>query len=110
LAPPSFVWPRDIDVINPNKPYRVEWTWSVRPLGDNEGFEVRLQDGAKKASPQGLAAPTRDTFLQVTFAATDLYKTYGRGLYYLDVVVVQVNPYKVLSRTAPIQIKLDPKD
>ena len=111
LTPPTFVWPRDLDVINPNRPYRVEWAWPLRALGENEGFEVRIQPSTGKTPLQGVAVPQKETYLNVGFNATDAYRANGRVVVYnLDVVVVQLTPYKILSRSAPIRIRLDPGD
>jgi hypothetical protein len=111
LAAPTFVWPVDQDVIDPNKPYRVEWTWPSRNLNQNEGFEIRIQPITGKTPMQGVAAPQKETYLNVGFNATDAYRVNGRQvLYNLEVVVVQLTPYKVLSRSAPVRIRLDPAD
>ena len=104
-AAPTFIWPRPEDVIEADRPYVIQWSWGIRSLNENEGFEVRLRTSLDSA-PAALAAPNRDTSLGVTFAYSPIYD--GPGYYYLDVVVVQISPWKELSQPAgPIRIRLE---
>jgi hypothetical protein len=104
LEPPTIVWPRENDPIRATKPYEVQWTWEGRPLAENEAFEVRLRADLKHA-PQALAAPTKATSLGVTFGYSSVYL--GPDTYYLDIVLIQIDTKKVLSRPAgPISIRL----
>jgi hypothetical protein len=108
LAAPVFVWPKNLDVIDPSRQYPVSWTWSGLPLGDNQAFELRMQPISGKTPYQGIVAPLRAMSLDVLFSSTPAYLANGRSDYYLQLVVVQLDPYKTLSLPATIRIRLDP--
>jgi hypothetical protein len=56
----------------------------------------------------GVAAPTTALEMEVHFGLTEAYRRHGTDNYFLDVVVVQLAPHKVLSRSAALQVKADP--
>jgi hypothetical protein len=107
LDAPAFVWPKNLDVIVSTQPYRLEWAWSGRPLTENEGFEVRMRSVVGKTGAQGVAAPQRETTLNVTFAASPLRIQFGSGRYYLELVVVTKSPYQVISKAAEVLVTLN---
>ena len=76
-------------------------------MGANQGFEVRFWH-ISEMEPAGVTAPTTDTHLEVYLGLTDAYRTYGDVFYYLDVVVVDIDPYRVRSASAPIRAMADP--
>jgi hypothetical protein len=106
LPAPEIRFPIPEDVISSRKPTTVTWTWS-RTLASNQGFEVRFWH-VNEPGPMGIAPPTTATELTANFGMTDSYRTRGAGLYYLEVVVVQIDPYKVVSEAARIRVKADP--
>jgi hypothetical protein len=55
----------------------------------------------------GVNPPTAEMQLDVTLAHTDAHLQHGDSTYFLDVVVVQGDPYTVLSESAPIQIRTE---
>jgi hypothetical protein len=85
----------------------LEWAWSGRPLTENEGFEVRMRSVVGKTGAQGVAAPQRETTLNVTFAASPLRIQFGSGRYYLELVVVTKSPYQVISKAAEVLVTLN---
>jgi hypothetical protein len=104
LAPPTLIWPRADDVIRAKKPYNIEWSWEGRALKENEGFEVRLRT-ERGSAPAALAEPGPETSLSATFAYSPVYE--GPGLYYVDVLLVEKDPWKQVSHPAgPRQIRL----
>ena len=44
----------------------------------------------------------------MNFGLSDAYRQYGEGLYYVEVAVVQVSPYKVLSEGGRVRVRTDP--
>jgi hypothetical protein len=106
LPAPQITFPIPDDVVSASKATEVRWSWS-QALGPNQGFEVRFWH-TSQTTPAGIAAPTTDTKLVVHFGSTEAYRLYGASFYYLDVVVVQVDPYRVQSQSAPIRVKADP--
>ena len=103
---PQIIFPIPYDTVSSSRSTAVRWTWSGE-LVANQGFDVRFWH-LTDSVPAGVAPPTEETELVVSFGATETYQRNGEGYYYLDVVVVQLDPYKVLSRSAPIQVKTDP--
>jgi len=106
LPAPQITFPIPDDTFSVSKPTVVKWTWSQQ-LAFNQGFEVRFWHTSESA-PSGIAPATAETQLEVSFGLTRAYLKYGQSFYYLDVVVVQLNPYKVLSKSARIRVKADP--
>lgn len=106
LPAPQITFPIPDDVVSASGATEVRWSWS-QALGPNQGFEVRFWHTSQTV-PAGIAAPTTDTKQVVHFGSTEAYRLYGAGFYYLDVVVVQVDPYRVQSQSAPIRVKADP--
>jgi hypothetical protein len=105
LPAPAITFPIPDDTVSTKRATLVQWTWS-RQLGPNQAFEVRFWHPSE--SPAGVAAPTTATQLDVQFGLTDAYRRYGDVFYYLDVVVVTLQPYRVISEGAPIRVKADP--
>jgi hypothetical protein len=106
LPAPQLIFPIPDDVVSSTGPTDVRWSWS-EALGPNQGFEVRFWHTSQKV-PSGIAAPTTEMQLLVHFGSTEAYRLFGAGFYYLDVVVVQLDPYRVQSESAPIRVKADP--
>jgi hypothetical protein len=106
LPPPQLVFPIPDDRVSLRRPTTVRWSWEQN-LAANQGFEVRFWHDSDPA-PMGVAAATTAQELEVDFAQTYAHKTHGESTFNLDVVVVQIDPYKVLSRGAPIRVTLDP--
>jgi serine/threonine protein kinase len=106
LPAPQITFPIPEDVVSASRSTVVRWTWE-RELGDNQGFEVRFWH-ADDAAPMGVAAPTTALEMEVHFGLTEAYRRHGPNNYFLDVVVVQLAPHKVLSRNATLQVKADP--
>jgi hypothetical protein len=106
LPAPEITFPIPDDVVSASGATEVRWSWS-QALGPNQGFEVRFWH-TSQAVPAGIAAPTTDTRQVVHFGSTEAYRLYGAGFYHLDVVVVQLDPYRVQSLSAPIRVKADP--
>ena len=103
LPAPQILFPSPNDTVSAGRPTTVRWTWSGT-LAFNQGFEVRFWH-AKDRGPMAVAPATDKTELEVNFGFTDSYKLHKDDLYSLDVVVVQLSPYKVLSRSAPIRVR-----
>jgi len=107
LPAPTIRFPIPDDVVSASRATTVRWTWSQQ-LAANQGFEVRFWH-TTDPSPMGVAPPTTATELTIHFGLTEAYRQHGENTwYYLDVVVVQIDPYRVLSRSAPIRVKADP--
>jgi serine/threonine protein kinase len=106
LPAPQVTFPIFDDTVSTRRPSTIRWTWS-RTLGADQGFEVRIWH-TSEATPMGVAPPTTETQLEMNLGLTDAYRQHGEGAYYLDIVVVQRNPYRVLSKSVPIRIKADP--
>lgn len=106
LPAPQITFPIPDDTVSASKPMMVKWTWSQK-LTFNQGFEVRFWHTSESA-PTGIAPATAETQLEVNFGLTRAYRKYGHSFYYLDVVVVQLNPYKVLSKSSRIRVQADP--
>jgi serine/threonine protein kinase len=107
LPAPQITFPIPDDTVSPLRETTVKWTWSGQ-LGASQGFQVRLWWVADN-TPLGVAAPVSQTEATISFGLTDAYLRHGDGLYYLDVVVVEVDTLKVLSLSAPIRVKVMPK-
>jgi hypothetical protein len=105
LPAPIISFPIPDDTVSSTRPTGIVWSWS-QALGPNQGFEVRFWH-TSETTPAGAAAPTADTHLEVSLGLTDAYRWHGEGFYYLDVVVVQLDPYRVLSESAPVRVKTD---
>jgi hypothetical protein len=54
----------------------------------------------------GVAPATDKTELELNFGYTESYKRHGDDLYFLDIVVVQLSPYEILSQSSPIQVMI----
>lgn len=106
LPATQILFPIPDDTVSSSRTTTVRWSWSGQ-LGSNQGYEVRFWS-TSESSPMGVAAPTTETQLEVNFGLTDAYKRGGEGTYYLDVVVVQIGPYKVLSESNRIRVRTDP--
>jgi hypothetical protein len=107
LPAPQLVFPIPDDTVSPRKPTVVRWTWEQQ-LVANQGFEVRFWH-TSESTALGVAPPTTQTELEVHLGLTEAYQSHGDNTnYYLDVVVVQLEPYKVLSKSAPHRVKMDP--
>jgi serine/threonine protein kinase len=106
LPAPQIFFPIPDDTVSSSKPTTIRWSWG-KQLGSNQGFEVRFWP-TSESSPMGVAPPTTATQLEVNFGLTDAYRRGGEGAYYLDVVVVQISPYKLLSESNPIRVRTDP--
>jgi hypothetical protein len=105
LPAPQISFPIPDDTVSTTRPTDVQWSWS-QALGPNQGFQVRFWH-TSEANPVGVAAPTTASHLEVYFGMTEPYCWYGDGYYYLDVVVVDIDPYRVRSESAPIRVKAD---
>ncbi len=106
LPAPQILFPIPDDTVSSRKPTTIRWSWSQQ-LGSNQGFEVRFYP-TSGSSPMGVAPPTTQTQLEVNFGLSDAYRQYGEGTYYVEVVVVQVSPYKVLSESGRVRVRTDP--
>jgi serine/threonine protein kinase len=106
LPAPQILFPIPDDTVSSRGPTTIRWSWSGE-LGSNQGFEVRFWP-TSGSTPMGVAPPTTQKQLEVNFGLSDAYRQYGEGTYYLDVVVVQVSPYKVLSQSGRIRVRTDP--
>jgi len=106
LPAPRITFPIPDDTVSSTKSTVITWSWSQQ-LASNQGYQVRIWY-ATTSTPLGVAPPTTQTQLEVHFGLTDAFRQYGEGTYYLDVVVVQISPYRILSSSAPIRIKTDP--
>lgn len=106
LPAPDIKFPIPRDTVASERETTVRWTWEGT-LAANQGFQVRFWHASDPA-PMGVAPPTTDYEIEVHFGMTDAYRVHGEATYYLDVVVVQIEPYKVLSRNKPIQVTTDP--
>ncbi|HFD38271.1 MAG TPA: serine/threonine-protein kinase, partial [Anaerolineae bacterium] len=91
LPAPQITFPIPDDTVSSRKATTIRWTWDGQ-LAFNQGFEVRVWH-TSESTPMGVAPPTAETQLTVNFGLTDAYRQHGEGFYYLDVVVVQLNPY-----------------
>jgi hypothetical protein len=107
LPAPQILFPIPEDTVSSSKPTTVRWSWSGA-LASNQGFELRFWH-TSDSTPMGVAPPTIETQLEVNFGLSEAYRLAGEGNYYLDVVVVQISPYKVLSKSTPIRVKTDPR-
>jgi hypothetical protein len=106
LPAPKITFPIPDDTVSTRRPTDVRWSWS-QTLAANQGFQVRFWHTAGD-NRSGVAAPTTDTHSEVYFGMTDAYRLYGDDFFYLDVVVVQLDPFRVLSEGTPIRVKTDP--
>ncbi len=106
LPAPQILFPIPDDVVSARRATTVRWTWNQQ-LAANQGFEVRFWHTTDPA-PLGVAPPTTAMELTINFGLTEAYRQHGEGTYYLDVVVVQISPYQVLSRSARVRVKADP--
>ncbi len=106
LAAPQILFPIPDDTVSSSRPITIRWSWSGQ-LGSNQGYEVRFWP-TSESSPMGVAPPTTGTQLEVNLGLTDAYRRGGEGTYYLDVVVVQISPYKLLSESNRIRVRTDP--
>jgi hypothetical protein len=85
-------------------PTTIRWSWS-RTLAPGQAFDLRLWH-ISDSSPQGVAPPTQEKQLELDLSMTAAYQSHGEGFYYIDVVVVQLEPYRVLSRSFPTKVRL----
>jgi hypothetical protein len=106
LPAPSITFPIPEDTISISKPTTVKWTWDGVP-DVNQGFEVRFWH-ADDPAPMGVAPPTQEYQLSISLGLTQSYLKHRQDTYFLDVVVVQRDPYVVLSNSVPIRVKADP--
>jgi hypothetical protein len=106
LPAPTLIFPIPDDEVSSVRPTTIKWSWSQK-LGFNQGFEVRFWH-SDDSGPLGIAPPTAETQLEVNLGFTEAYRRHGEGTYYLEVVVVQLNPYKILSKNARIRVKTNP--
>jgi len=102
LPAPQLAFPGRNDTVSAVRPTTVRWTWS-KALAFNQGFEVRVWHRLDQG-PMGVAPATGETELELNFGYTETYKRHGDDSYYIDVVVVQLNPYKILSQSSPTMI------
>ena len=102
----EYAFPIPDDTVSSRRATTIQWTWS-KELAANQGFEVRVWH-ASDSSPMGVAPPTTEKQLEMNFHLTPAYKQHGEGFYYLDVIVVQIEPYKILSHSFRIRVKTDP--
>ena len=107
LPAPTIEFPIWDDVVTSTGPTPVRWSWSGA-LGANQGFQIRFWHDLD-SGPRGITAPLQQTELVVYFGATESFKYHGDSPNYnLDVVVVQIEPYEVLSLSSPIPVKVQP--
>ena len=106
LPAPKITFPIMDDTVSTTRSTLVTWSWS-QDLAANQGFQVRVWHTTESV-PLGVAPPTTQTQHELHFALTDAYLRHGEGTYYLDVVVVQIDPHRVLSSSAPLRVKTDP--
>jgi WD40 repeat protein len=106
LPAPKIIFPSPNDIVSSSRPTTVRWTWS-QTLAANQGFEVRFWH-TQDSGPMGVAPPTDEGELEVNFGFTESFKRHKDDVYFLDIIVVQLSPYKVLSQSAPIQVHTDP--
>jgi hypothetical protein len=104
LAAPHIDFPIPEDTISTRRTTIVRWSW-LGELAPGQGFDLRFWH-VTDPFPLGVGPRTRDKQMEVDFAMTSAYLSHGEGLYYLDVVVVQLEPYLILSRSARIRVKL----
>lgn len=106
LPAPQILFPSPNDTVSSSRPTAVRWTWS-RTLAFNQGFEVRFWH-SKDPGPMAVAPPTEKMELEVNFGFTESFQRHKDDVYFLDAVVVQLNPYQVLSKGTPVQVWTDP--
>jgi hypothetical protein len=104
LPAPTLIDPPADSEVSTTAATTVRWIWS-QELAPNQGFQVRFWNRTD-AAPMGVAPPVQGTELTVRFGDTTSYRSQGSDWYYLDVVVVQIDPYKVLSDSAPTHVRL----
>ena len=71
-----------------------EWAWDGPPLGDNQGFDLRIwsaQEEAQGGPRRGVAPVTKETSIEVSLAAVPAVLDYGPGDYFWTVILVEVN-------------------
>jgi serine/threonine protein phosphatase PrpC len=105
LPAPRIAFPGPGDTVSAGEPITIRWTWSETLEADQE-FDVRIWH-TSEATPLGVAPPTTEMQLDVTLAHTEAHRQHGESTYFLDVVVIQGDPYAVLSKSAPVQIRTD---
>jgi hypothetical protein len=103
LPAPQITFPIMDDTVSASKSTTVHWTWT-REISAGQGYQVRFWH-TSESSPMGVAPPVSGRQLEVHFGLTDAYRNHGEGLYHLDVVVVQEEPFQVLSESAPLRVK-----
>jgi serine/threonine-protein kinase len=106
LPAPQITFPIPDDTVSTKKPTTMRWTWE-KTLAAGQGFEVRLWHTSTN-TPTGIAAPVSDLQLTFNVHLTEAYLLHGEGTYYLDVVVVDLETHRVLTRSAPVRLKTDP--
>ena len=106
LPAPQITFPTPNDTVSSSRPTTVRWTWS-RALEFNQGFEVRFWH-SKDSGPMSVAPPTDKMELEVNLGFTKTFQQHKDDVYFLDVVVVQLDPYKILSESSPIRVATDP--
>ncbi|MGD9146195.1 MAG: Stp1/IreP family PP2C-type Ser/Thr phosphatase, partial [Anaerolineae bacterium] len=99
LPAPQITFPGPGDTVSADAPVTVRWTWS-ETLDAGQRFDVRFWH-TSESTPLGVDPPTAEMQLDVTLAHTDAHLQHGDSTYFLDVVVVQGDPYTVLSESAP---------
>lgn len=105
LPAPQITFPIPDDEVSSRERATITifWTWNGT-LGANQAYEVRFWH-TSESSPMGLAAPTREQELPARIYFSESYQRNGDGFYHLEVVVVQLEPYKVLSRPGRIRVR-----
>jgi hypothetical protein len=106
LPAPRITFPIMDDTVSISKSTLVTWSWT-QELASNQGFQVRVWHTGE-STPLGVASATTRTELEMHFGLTPAYQQHGEGTYYLDAVVVQIDPYRILSSSAPIRVRTDP--
>ncbi|MBN1137324.1 MAG: PD40 domain-containing protein [Anaerolineae bacterium] len=104
LPAPKITFPDHNGTVSASRPTTVRWTWS-KTLAFNQGFEVRVWHRLDQG-PMGVAPATDKAELELNFGYTESYKRHGDDFYFMDVVVVQLNPYEILSQRSSIQVAI----
>jgi hypothetical protein len=104
--PASITLPLNDSTVTIHRPALIQWTWSGQ-LSFNQGFQVRFWHTSSN-TPAGITPAIAEYQVEVNLGDTEAYRMRGESDYYLDVVVVQLNPYRVLSRSSKIRIRVVP--
>lgn len=106
LPAPVVTFPLYDSTVTLEMPLLVQWDWPGQ-LAFNQGFQVRFWHTSSNI-PAGITPIISERQVEVNLGDTDAYRRYGESHYYLDVIVAQLSPFKVLSRTSKIRIRVAP--